>query len=339
MRRPLHFAFACALAACGSDSAGSDVLGGSLTVEGDVVDFQSGTALTSAASVSTTALIPLPTITANGSHFIIDGVPENSAFQIMASSAPTHRATYSPAVEVISDDRDGVKAFAVSEEFMTSIASGFAVTPSAAKGVLLIHLVDGAGAAKSGVPANTIALANAAGAVGPKFLDANLAPAGTAVASSASGWAVFFEVPPGVITLGGTGLTMPSSTVAAGAVTIADAQVADGPAPPMPTNVSFQAQVFPIFSARGCVACHSGGGPGKDLGGLMLDGGSNLAYKELTMENPLRVQKATPEKSLVLTMPSAESPSDGHPNVTFTGPQDPDYLKILVWIREGAKLN
>jgi len=46
-----------------------------------------------------------------------------------------------------------------------------------------------------------------------------------------------------------------------------------------------------------------------------------------------------PEKSLLLTMPSAESPPDSHPNVTFTGPQDPDYLKILVWVREGAKDN
>ena len=339
MQRLLHFALACAVAACGSDNAGSDVLGGSLTVEGDVYDFQSGAVLTSAASVSTTALLPLPTITANGSHFIIDGVPENSAFQILASSAPTHRATYSAAVEVISDDRDGIKAYAVAEQFMSTIASGFGVTPSAAKGVLLIHLVDAGGVAKSGVAANTITLANAAGAVGPKFLDANLAPATTAVTSSASGWAVFFEVPPGVVTLGGTALVMPSSPIAAGAVTLADAKVADGAPPPMPTNVSFSTQVFPIFTGRGCVACHSGGGPGKDLGGLMLDGGANLAYKELTMENPLRVQKTTPEKSLLLTMPSAESPSDGHPNVTFTGPQDPDYLKILVWIREGAKQN
>jgi hypothetical protein len=315
------------------------VLGGSLTVEGDVYDFQSGAMLTSAASVSTTALMPLPTITANGAHFTIDGVPENSAFQILASSPPTHRPTYSPAVEVVSDDRDGVKAYAVSEQFMTSLATGFGVTPSAAKGVLLIHLVDATGAAKAGIAANTITLANAAGAVGPKFLDANLAPAGTAVASSASGWAVFFEVPPGVVTFSGTGAVMPSSSIGAGAVTIADATVSDGPPAQMPTNVSFSTQVFPIFTARGCVACHTGGGPGKDLGGLMLDGGANLAYKELTMENPLRVNKAMPEKSLVLTMPSAESPSDGHPNVTFTGPQDPDYLKILVWIREGAKLN
>ena len=53
----------------------------------------------------------------------------------------------------------------------------------------------------------------------------------------------------------------------------------------------------------------------------------------------LRVQVATPEKSLVLTMPSAENPPDSHPNITFTGPEDADYLKLLVWIREGAKNN
>jgi hypothetical protein len=57
------------------------------------------------------------------------------------------------------------------------------------------------------------------------------------------------------------------------------------------------------------------------------------------MEDPTRVQLATPEMSLVLTMPSAETPPDNHPNVTFTGPQDPDYQKILAWIREGAKEN
>ena len=48
---------------------------------------------------------------------------------------------------------------------------------------------------------------------------------------------------------------------------------------------------------------------------------------------------AAPETSLVLTMPSAEDPPDAHPNVTFTGPRDPDYLKLLVWIREGALQN
>ncbi|HEX5058100.1 MAG TPA: hypothetical protein VFV99_02015 [Kofleriaceae bacterium] len=332
------------LVACSDSNSSSDVLGGSLTVTGTVHDFESGAQVMGAASVSTTALSPTPKVTVEGAAFTIDGVPENSAFQVLASVPTSHRPTYSQVIEVVSDDVDGVSVKTVSEQFLGTLATGFGVTPSAAKGVLLLHLVDGAGAGKAGVAAANLVLANAAGATGPKFLDANMAPAPAATASTSSGWAVFFEVPPGTIALGQAAtatvtLEMASSPVGSGAVTIADVKVTDGAPPATPTNVSFSQQVFPIFTNRGCVACHTGSGPGKDLGGLMLDGGSNLAYKELTVENPLRANTATPEKSLMLTMPSAESPPDGHPNVTFTGPSDPDYIKILVWIREGAKSN
>jgi len=41
----------------------------------------------------------------------------------------------------------------------------------------------------------------------------------------------------------------------------------------------------------------------------------------------------------VLRLPSREDPPDRHPNVTFAGPQDPDYVKLLAWIREGARNN
>ena len=122
-------------------------------------------------------------------------------------------------------------------------------------------------------------------------------------------------------------------------MTLADATVTAG-AQVLPTNVSFVGSVFPIFSNRGCVACHSGGGIGKDLGGLHLDGGANLAYRELVEERPnTRVKLATPEQSLVLTYPSREDPADRHPNITFASATDADYLKILVWIREGARNN
>jgi hypothetical protein len=333
---------ALVLAACSND--GQDVLGGSLTVTGTVHDFQTNELVAGAASVSTTALVPTPKITVEGATFTIDGVPENSAFQILSSVPTTHRPTYSPAIEVIADDLDGVEVKTVSEQYLATLSSGFGVTPSAAKGIMLLKLVDGAGAAKAGIAAANLVLANATGAVGPKFLDAAKLPAPNATATTESGWAVFFEVPSGVISLGTAAtatvtLAMASSAVGNGAVTIAYVKVTDGAPSPMPTNVSFTQQVFPIFSNRGCVGCHSGGGPGKDLGGLMLDGGASLAYRELTQENPLRANTATPEKSLMLTMPSAESPPDGHPNVTFTGPQDPDYIKILAWLREGAKQN
>lgn len=334
----LAFTFACA------DDPSDGSLGGSLTVTGSVHDFQTGTEVTGAATISTTALSPLPQITVSGAQFTIDGVLENSAFQILASVPPTHRATYSQVIEVVSDDVDNIKVKTVSEQFLASLATGFGITPSAAKGILMLQLVDAAGAAKTGVTGANLVLADAAGAVGPKFLDANMMPATAATASTASGWAVFFEVPPGVISLATAAtatvtLEMASSPVGGAAVTIAEVKVTDGAPPALPTNVSFAQQVFPIFTARGCVACHSGNGPGKDLGGLTLDGGANHVHKELTIENPLRAKTLMPETSLLLTMPSAESPSDGHPNVTFTGPSDPDYIKILVWLREGAKLN
>jgi len=333
------------LAACGGDDTPDPTeLGGSLSVTGDVYDFQADTAITGAATITVAGLTPLPVITVTGSAFTITDVPEYSAFQIIATAPPTHRQTYNAAVEVENSDLDGVKAYAVSESFIAGLATGFTVTPSAAKGVLIMQLVDAAGNPKAGVAASNIVLTGATGASTPKFLDASMAAAPNLTASSASGIVVIFEVPPGAVSLGTAAnatatLTMATSPVGAGAVTIAKVTVVDG-APPMgPTNVSFAQQVVPIFSARGCVGCHSGNGPGRDLGGLKLDGGATPIYKELVNEDPARVVTAMPEKSLVLTMPSAESPPDTHPNITFTGPQDPDYLKILVWIREGAKQN
>ena len=53
----------------------------------------------------------------------------------------------------------------------------------------------------------------------------------------------------------------------------------------------------------------------------------------------VHLRVAAPETSLVLTMPSREVPPDGHPTVVFASALDPDYLKLLVWIREGAHQN
>jgi hypothetical protein len=332
-----------AAAGCGSDLADGPP-GGSLDVTGTIVDFETQMPISGAASISAIGLSPPPTITVTGADFALAGVPENSAFQLLASVPPTHRATYSPTIAVTTSSVDGIQSYAVREEFLTMLASGFGVTPTAANGILLVQLRDTAGAAKAGIAGSELVLANAGGATGPHFLDANLAPS-AATSSSASGWAVFFEVPPGVIALGQAAnatvtLDMPSATVGAASVTIAAITVGDGAPPPLPTNVSFSQSIAPIFQNRGCVGCHSGNGIGKDLGNLTLDGSTNKVYMELTgPEDPARVQVATPERSLVLTMPSAESPPDAHPNITFTSPQDPDYLKLLVWIREGAKQN
>lgn len=344
MRRMILGCGLAVFAACGfgsgDDAPEDETLGGSLTVTGDVVDFETGAAITGTATVTTSGLLPAPGVTTQGAGFEISGIPENSAFQILAGAPPTHRSTFSSTVVVTGDDLAGVKVPAVSEAFLGRLATSFGVTPTAAKGVLFVRAVDMAGMPKANVAASSFVLLGST--VAPKFLDANLNPLPAATATTASGWAVFFEVPVGVATLvapGNATVEMATSPINAGVVTIADATVTEG-AQVLPTNVSFLTTVFPIFAARGCVACHSGGGPGKDLGGLHLDGGANLAYRELVEERPnTRVRLATPETSLVLTYPSREDPPDRHPNITFASPSDRDYLKILVWIREGAKNN
>ena len=331
-----------------SEDPGDDAvepLGGSRTVAGTVVDFESGQPIAGAASVSTSGLLPEPTVTPQGAEFTITGVPENSAFQILAS-APAHRPTFSEAVIVGTDDLLGVKVASVSETFIASLAAGFQVTPSATRGVVLARVVDAAGQPKAGVAKANFVLDGTVS--GPFFLGDNRQPVLNATSTSASGWVVWFEVSTGVTKLGTpagatTTLDMPVSPVAAGTVTIAQIRAVDG-APVLPKNVSFVSQIVPIFrtlaaGGRGCEACHSGNGIGKDRGGLTLDASSNLIYKELIQEDPARVQLLAPEKSEILTYPSREDPPDRHPNVTFTGPLDPDYLKILVWIREGAKEN
>ncbi|HEU4728885.1 MAG TPA: hypothetical protein VFT22_13370 [Kofleriaceae bacterium] len=329
------------LAACSfhSDPEGGP-LGGSLTVSGQIVDFQTGAAVEGSTSLMISGLEPAPRITSQGASFTIEGVPENAAFQILASAAE-YRPTFGPAVVVTTADLDGVQLPVVSNAFVTTLAAAFKVTLSAESGIVLVHLVDAAGKPRAGVAASELAIGNAQG---PFFLDAALMPALSASASTSSGWAVFFEVPAGLVGLqqpptATVTIDMAVSPLSAGAVTIAEARVTDG-AVKLPVGVKFEAQIMPIFSARGCVLCHSGNGPGKDLGGLQLDGGTAKVYKELVEERPnTRVQVLTPEKSLVLTMPSREIPPDGHPTVVFASSLDPDYLKLLVWIREGALQN
>ena len=344
MRTCILIMFAFALAACGGDGVEGDdaPLGGSLTVTGDVVDFGTRAAVAGAASVSTSGLSPAPRITTQGAGFTIEGVPENSAFQILASVPPDHRATFSPAVIVTDTDVDGVEALSVSETFLAGLSSAFGVNPTAARGVLFSRLVDEAGAPRAGVLGTALALSGGPMVDGPYFLDAAAMPDPAATMTSASGWVIYFEVDSGVAGMaaaGGANLTvdMPVSPIQAGTVTIAEVTVRDG-AVMVPTNVSFSNQVVPIFERRGCTACHSGNNVGNDLGGLALNGGDNKVYDEL-MEDPTRVVVAMPAQSLVLRMPSREDPPDSHPNITFASPADPDYLLILGWITEGALEN
>ena len=328
--------------ACGGDGGEGDdgPLGGSLTVTGDVIDFQNGAAVGTGVSVTASGITPAPSISSQGSMFTITEVPENSVFQILAS-ATDYRATFSEVIEVLSDDLSGVKAPVVKGSYIDGIAQAFNVTPTAAKGVVIVRLVDAGGAPLAGVPGSQLVLAGSTS--GPYFLDASGNAAVGATMSTASGLVVWFEVTPGITEAGQAAnatitVDMATSPVAAGTITLANAKVTNGAPPPLPTNVSFSGQILPIFELRGCVACHSGNGPGRDLGGLFLDGGAPVVYRELVEEKPGRVNVGMPESSTLLTKPLREEPPN-HQTATFQNTLDPDYQKIYVWIKEGAKNN
>jgi len=213
-------------------------------------------------------------------------------------------------------------------------------------GIVIGRAVDPNGQPKAGVPAAAFALDGANPPRPPRFLDDARAPDPALDSTSASGYVVLYDVPAGLVSIGSTdgsgmSITGASAPVAANAVTLVDLTVGGGGDVAVPTNVSFVDDVLPIFVKRGCEVCHSGSSPGADLGNLTLNGSANLIFKELTQEvspthQVIRIDREDPAKSLVLTMPSAEDPPDPHPNATFKGTSDPDYLTILGWISEGA---
>ncbi len=347
VRSSLLLLWGVVLGGCGLFSAedpdDAGAVGGSLRASGQIVDFVTRQPVGGAASVTTSGLVPPPMIEVQGATFAIDGILENSVFHVQAAAPPSHHAT-SSAIEVTTKDLDEVAAPVVSEAFLGQIATSFGVTPAAARGVLLAQVVGDGGQPRSGVAATSFVLDGGPAVKGPYFLDGTMAPAPAATATSSSGWAVFFEVAPGLVGLSaaaGANLTfdMPVSPVNPGVVTVATVRTVDGMVG-APKNVSFSQQVFPVFARRGCNACHAdGNGPGRQQGGLTLNNDPNNVYRELTQEGVGRVVIAAPDTSKLLTMPSREDPADRHPNVTFTSKLDPDYQLIRAWIAEGAKQN
>jgi hypothetical protein len=317
------------------------------SVSGTVLDLETGLPIDGTASIIIEGVQPAPSVTASGADFTIDQVPANSAFNILAGSPPAYRTTYNAAVEVGNQDVTDLELFAVREEYLTSLISSFGVTPTAGTGVIIARAIGEDGQPFAGLPGAAFDLP--AQVVGPYFLDADLQPDPGLSATSESGFVVLFDVAPGLVSVSSLdgadyGITMPDSPVAATTVTYALLNVVDGEVEPLPTNLSFQNDIAPIFESRGCVNCHDGGGPGKDLGGLHLNGATEKMYKEVAMEmspsyNVLRVDPANPEASLLLTMPSFEDPPDRHPFATFTGDNDIDYRLIKAWIEEGALNN
>ncbi len=284
-------------------------------------------------------------MTTTGATFSVE-LPPYSTFHLLAAALPSHRSTFGAPITVEGMAIDGVYAPTVSEAYLAELATYYDVTPAPGTAIVIGQLVDGYGEPLAGVSADTFELTYAPSARGPYFLADDLSPTRDPESSS-RGYFVFFDAPSDgveVVAAPGTAYTVGGAgPSAAGAVSIIEVTV-DGEPPPVVENVSFARDVVPIFDDRGCVVCHSGGGIGRDQGDLTLGGSANLIHRELTEEiSPnagiTRVDRADPEASLVLRMPSFESPPDRHPNVTFIDEYDPDYQILLAWIREGANDN
>ncbi len=324
----------------------------SLQVSGQVVDFATRQPLTTSMTMATAALSPPPTVTVNGASFTLDGVPPYSLFFLVAGGPPDHRITYNVPTAVTNAPLTGVTAMTVSNAYLGALEHAFGASVVPGTATVLVHVVDGKGAAQAGVPAGALAL-GVLGAKGPFFLDANLQPQPNATATSASGWMAFFEVPPATLKVSGSGgysATAADTPAVADDVSLVEATVTrpggtgTPPPPPPRMNVSFVNDVVPIFMRRGCYNCHSGNGAGRRLGGLVLDGAVMKIYAALTVDvspnfHTTRVDLADPPKSLVLSMPSYSNPPNGHPTVVFASANDPDYQTILAWIQAGAKNN
>jgi hypothetical protein len=314
-------------------------------VTGSIVDFDTGAGIAIDPGITTTGLAPEPSVAIDGADFTLSEVTVNSTFHLIGT-APDHITTVAATVTVAEEDVEGVIAYVVSEAFVAALAAEFEVDPGTA-GIILARAVDESGEPRAGIPAEAFEVAQDEPVVGPFFLDDAFQPDANLDETSASGWVVFFQVSAGLAAVtakadSGYLMDMPDTPVEESAATVAFVTVTDGEVQPLPTNVSFADDVRLVFETRGCADCHSGNGPGKDIANLTLDGGTNKIYSELmdAATNPgTRVDLTTPENSLILRMPSAEDPPDGHPTVVFASPNDPDYLTLLVWIREGALNN
>lgn len=318
-----------------------------LNVSGQLVDFDTQKPLTSSITMATAALVPSPDVTVSGSTFSLANVPPYSTFFLIAGSPPDHVMTYNAPTTVTNGDVTGVTAYVVATSYLDKLRTGFAVTAKAGTATVFVQALDATGNAESAIPGNAVLL-GASGVSGPFYVDSTMQPTPNATSTSASGWLVYFNVPAGTLKLAGAnGYTVQAAdTPTVGdAVSLVAATVTKGTSPtPPPANVSFQTTIMPIFITRGCYNCHSGNGTGRRLGDLVLDGAPQKVWTALVQTispnfGVTRVNLTTPEKSLVLTMPSYENPPDPHPTVVFTSSTDPDYVKILTWIKEGAKFN
>lgn len=316
-----------------------------LSVTGSVIDFQSRAPVEGAATLSPLGILPPPGVSVQGADFTLTDVAGNSIFTLLAG-APGYRSTISLPVAVDAEDVSGVTVEALGSAWLTDAADTFGVTLQAGTSVVVARTIAGDGGAVTGIPAASFRLNGAAPAYGPYFLNGQRQPDDGLTATSASGYVLFFNVPPGEVLIEdspGSAWTLISPTAQATADTATRVDVlAEEGELELPVDVDFQDDIIPLLVEKGCAYCHSGNGIGRDLGNLTLDASPNLIYSEMTQEvsdnyDTKRVDLENPEASVLLVVPTTGSPL--HPIQMFQGYADPDYRTMLSWIIDGAPRN
>lgn len=307
-----------------------------LTLSGTAVDFLTGDAVEIG---SVEVLGPTNAeVSIDGSRFEVSNVLAFSVVHLLIS-APGYASTISEGVVIEEDDAE-LTAVVVERGYAEDLALTYGV--DAGSTLALVQALDENNVPREGLSGTVF------GAVGaqPRFLDEFLDADPGRIETTGPSWLAFYGVPTGVLDL--TAVVAPFVVRAPGApirsdtVTIIRAVVTEEELE-LPRGLSWKYEVFPILSARGCLQCHRKNEEGAVVGNLDLDK-SNEAHTALVFESsPVtggpRVNLNNPMRSLVLTKPSLESPSDGHPNATFASPLDEDYLRVLGWITDGAPRN
>jgi hypothetical protein len=105
------------------------------------------------------------------------------------------------------------------------------------------------------------------------------------------------------------------------------------PPPPVEVELDFAYDIYPIFTNRGCVGCHTG----------TASGGLDLSLDAATVQNFIinnaLVDYTYNDRSALLRNPycgpnycAADQYPETHPTRVFFQTTDPDYIKMITWI-------
>jgi hypothetical protein len=284
-------------------------------------------------------------------RFALVGIPEGSVLFVLAT--PADGAYLATANTVISVRGEGTRTSlsVVSRDYRERQHAAADLGIAARATMVIVELEDERGAGLTGLPHDGIALLNAQNrrlGLGPfNMSETGILPRGRAArATVADGRGrvriAFLNAPAGVHRLvvaatrdGRLDRTATLVIAPEDGVGLARAVLA----PATAGRPAFAEDIYPMlqrvaFGGLGCASCHTTGGTAGDL---VLDVEVVTVHERL-LRQPGVVHLATPQESLLLTKPQFEDPPD-HPNATWLTDLDPNYRRILAWIRSGAPLH